>query len=87
MKEVEYPVLADVTHEVSKAFDVYNEKDGLAERGLFVIDPEGIVRYALVSSDSVGRSVKETLRVLEALQTGEKCPMEWEHGQETLGKV
>ncbi|MEK7105687.1 MAG: peroxiredoxin [Patescibacteria group bacterium] len=87
LKEVEYPVLADVTHEVSKAFDVYNEKDGLAERGLFVIDPEGIVRYALVSSDSVGRSVKETLRVLEALQTGEKCPMEWEHGQETLGKV
>ena len=87
LKEVEYPVLADVTHEVAKAYDVYNEKDGLAERGLFIIDPEGIVRYALVSAGSVGRSVKETLRVLEALQTGERCPMEWEPGKETLGKA
>lgn len=87
LKDVEYPVLADVTHEVSQAYDVYNEKEGLAERGLFIIDPEGIVRYALVSAGSVGRSVKETLRVLEALQTGERCPVEWEPGKETLGKA
>lgn len=87
LKEVEYPVLADVTHEVSRAYDVYNEKEGLAERGLFIIDPEGIVRYALVSAGSVGRSVKETLRVLEALQTGERCPMEWEPGVQTLGRA
>ncbi len=87
LKEVEYPVLADTTHVVSQAYDVYNAVDGLAERGLFVIDPDGIVRYALVSAGSVGRSVKETLRVLEALQTGEKCGMEWEPGKETLGKV
>ncbi len=87
LKEVEYPVLADTTHAVSQAYDVYNAVDGLAERGLFVIDPDGIVRYALVSAGSVGRSVKETLRVLEALQTGEKCGMEWEPGKETLGKV
>lgn len=86
LKDVEYPVLADVTHEVSKAYDVYNEQDGLAERGLFIIDPEGIVRYALVSAGSVGRSVKETLRVLEALQTGERCGLEWEPGKATLGK-
>ncbi|MEK7665961.1 MAG: peroxiredoxin [Patescibacteria group bacterium] len=87
LKDVEYPVLADVTHEVSRAYDVYNEAEGLAERGLFIIDPEKIVRYALVSAGSVGRSVKETLRVLEALQTGERCPVEWEHGKETLGKA
>lgn len=87
LKEVDYPILADVTHEVSRAYDVYNEKEGLAERGLFIIDPQGIVRYALISAGSVGRSVKETLRVLEALQTGERCGLEWEPGKETLGKA
>lgn len=82
-----YPVLADTTQRVSRDYDVLNEKDGSAERGLFIIDPEGIVRYALISAGSVGRSVKETLRVLQALQTGERCPMEWEPGKETLGKA
>jgi len=51
-----------------------------------MIDPDEIVRWILVSSGSVGRSVKETLRVLKALQTGELCPMEWEPGKKTLGK-
>lgn len=87
LKDVEYPVLADVTHHVSKTYDVYNEADGLAERGLFIIDPEGIVRYVVVSSGSVGRSVAETVRVLKALQTGELCPMAWTEGGKTLGKA
>ena len=87
LKEVEYPVLADTTHAVSKAYDIYNEQDGSSERGLFLIDPDGIVRYALVSAGSVGRSVKETLRVLEALQSGELCQMEWEPGDKGLGKA
>ncbi|MBP9748857.1 peroxiredoxin [Patescibacteria group bacterium] len=84
---VQYPVIADTTHRLSRDYDVYNEQDGLAERGLFIIDPEQIVRYALVSSGSVGRSVKEVLRVVKALQSGDLCPMEWEPGQETLGKA
>jgi len=54
---------------------------------MFVINPEGIVKYVVVSSGSVGRSVAETLRVLKALQSGELCPVEWEPGQETLGKA
>lgn len=87
LPEVGYPVLADTTHEISKAYDVYNDVDGLAERGLFIIDPTGTVRYALISSGSVGRSVKETLRVIKAIQSGELCPMEWDEGQETLGKA
>lgn len=84
---VQYPVIADTTHRLSRDYDVYNEQDGLAERGLFVIDPEQITRYALVSSGSVGRSVKEVLRVVKALQSGALCPIEWEPGQETLGKA
>jgi alkyl hydroperoxide reductase subunit AhpC len=87
LAEVVYPVLADTTHRVAEAYDVYNGAEGLAERGLFIIDPEGIVRYALVSAGSVGRSVDETLRVLEALQTGERCPMNWKPGEQTLGKA
>jgi len=87
LKDVEYPVLADVTHAVSRAYDVYNEKDGLAERGTFIIDPEGVVKYAIISAGSVGRSVAETLRVLKALQSGELCPVEWHDGDKTLGKA
>ncbi len=84
---VQYPVLADTTHSVSRAYDVLNDETGESERGLFIIDPEGMIRYALISAGSVGRSVKEVLRVLEALQTGERCPVEWEPGQQTLGKA
>ncbi len=84
---VKYPVLADTTMQVSRAYGVLNEGDGSAERGLFIIDPEGILRYIVISAGSVGRSIKETLRVLQALQTGERCPVEWEPGKSTLGKV
>ncbi len=87
LPEVEYPVIADTTHSLSRNYGVLNEDDGSSERGLFIIDPEGVVKYALVSSGSVGRSVKETLRVLTALQSGDLCPMEWEEGQTTLGKA
>ncbi|MEI6510479.1 MAG: peroxiredoxin [Candidatus Uhrbacteria bacterium] len=87
LPEVDYPILADNTHEIATAYDVYNPDDGLAERGTFIIDPEGIIRYVLVSSGSVGRSVTETLRVLKALQSGELCPIEWSVGEKTLGKA
>ncbi|MDO8621768.1 MAG: peroxiredoxin [bacterium] len=87
LQGVGYPILADTSHSLSKDYDVYNEKDGLAERGLFIIDPEGIVKYALVSAGSVGRSVDETLRVLKALQSGELCPINWKPGEKTLGKA
>ena len=87
LPEVKYPVLADTTQAIARDYQVLNEDDGSAERGLFIIDPEGIVRYALISSGSVGRSVDETLRVLKALQTGELCPVEWETGEDTLGKA
>ncbi|NCQ13081.1 peroxiredoxin, partial [Candidatus Falkowbacteria bacterium] len=55
--------------------------------GLFIIDPEGNIKYIVVSTGSVGRSVTETLRVLKAIQSGDLCPMEWEEGETTLGKA
>ena len=86
LPDVLYPILADTTQKISREYDVLNEDDGSSERGTFIIDPHGVLQYVLVSAGSVGRSVKETLRVLEALQTGERCPIEWEPGAATLGK-
>lgn len=83
LKDVKYPILADTAQEISRAYNVL-ANDGASQRGTFIIDPEGILRWMTVSDNSVGRSVKETLRALKALQTGELCPVEWEPGEETL---
>lgn len=82
-----YPLLSDMTHEVSRNYGVLIEEDGMALRGTFIIDPEGLVRYALYHDTGVGRSVAECVRVLSALQTGELCPVEWKPGTPTLGKA
>ncbi|MFD1427883.1 alkyl hydroperoxide reductase subunit AhpC [Kroppenstedtia sanguinis] len=82
--EVKYPLGADPTHRVSRAYGVLNEEEGVAQRGLFIIDPDGIVRYQVVTDDNVGRSVDETLRVLKALQSGGLCPSDWKPGEKTL---
>ena len=67
-----------------RALGVLVEDQGVALRGLFIIDPEGIVRYQVVHDENIGRSVDETLRVLQALQTGGLCPSDWKPGQKTL---
>ena len=85
--EVKFPVIADTTRKVSELFGVLKEDQGIAYRGTFIMDPDGVLRYEVISDLSVGRSVQETLRVLKALQTGELCPIEWNPGQKTLGKA
>ena len=87
LPEVRYPVLADTALKLADAYGVLNADDGSAERGLFIIDPEGVVRYFVVSASSVGRSVQETLRVLQALKSGGLCPLDWKAGESTLGKA
>lgn len=84
LPEVAFPILADTAHSVSAAYDVLGA-DGASQRGTFIIDPDGVVRWAVVSDNSVGRSVGETVRALKALQTGALCPVEWEPGQEFVG--
>jgi peroxiredoxin (alkyl hydroperoxide reductase subunit C) len=81
--DVAYPILADTSQELARAFGVLTA-DGSALRGTFVIDPEGVVRHASITDQSVGRSPEETLRVLQALRTGELCPVRWRPGQATL---
>ena len=83
LADVRYPVLADPSHELSRAFGVLGD-DGAALRGTFLVDPGGILRHASVTDLNVGRSPAETLRVLQALRTGELCPVNWRPGVATL---
>lgn len=83
---VDFRVLADTSHEVARSFGVLSA-DGAANRGTFIIDPDGIVRHVSVNDSNVGRSAEETLRVLQALRTGELCPVSWRPGQPTLAPM
>jgi alkyl hydroperoxide reductase subunit AhpC len=85
LPDIRYPVLADTAHGVVRLYNV-EDQEGAAQRGTFIIDPDGKLRWMTVSDNSVGRSVKEVLRALKALQTGELCPVEWQPGEKTLGR-
>lgn len=84
---VNYPLASDITKEVSRAYGVLVEEEGVALRGLFLIDPEGIVRYQVVHDNNIGRNVDETLRVLEALQSGNLCGANWTPGKQHVVTV
>lgn len=84
---MKYPLVSDYTKETARAYGVLDEKSGVAQRGLFIIDPDGVLKYAVVTDDNVGRSVEETIRVLQALQTGGLCPAEWKPGKALLQKA
>ncbi|OGX06155.1 MAG: thioredoxin peroxidase [Omnitrophica bacterium RIFCSPLOWO2_12_FULL_50_11] len=81
---VKFPMVGDTNHNVAEAFGVLLPEKGIALRGTFIIDPKSIVRSAVINDLPVGRSVDETLRTLQALQTGELTGCEWQPGQETI---
>ena len=82
--DLNYPLLSDITKHVARAYDVLDEVGGVSFRGTFIIDPEGNLVYALKHDNSIGRSVTELLRSLQALQSGELCPAEWKPGEDFL---
>lgn len=82
--ELNYPLASDITKHVAQDYGVLLEEQGIALRGLFIIDPESIVRYQVVSDLNIGRSVDEIIRVLNALQTGGLCPIDWQVGERNL---
>ncbi len=81
---VTYPIVSDITKSIARDFEVLHEGEGIAYRGLFLIDREGIVRHQLINDLPLGRSVDEAVRVLDALifheQHGEVCPANWSKG-------
>ncbi len=84
LKNLGYPMLADHKKELSQALGVLHPQDAVALRATYIVDPDGIIRWVSVNDLSVGRNVKEVLRTLDALQTDELCPCNWEKGKPTL---
>jgi lipoyl-dependent peroxiredoxin subunit C len=84
LAKLKYLMLADTNHSLSEAFGVYDAEKGLAYRGVYLIDPNGVVRWMAIHDLGVGRNVDEVLRVLDALQTDKLCPCNWKQGEETL---
>ena len=84
LRDLPFPMLADTKRELAEALGVLDPQAGVCQRATFIVDPEGIIRFVAVNDLSVGRNPHEVLRVLDALQTDELCPCNWEKGQETL---
>ena len=84
LRNLPFPMLADSKRELSTQLGILHKTDGVALRATFIVDPEGIIRWASVNDLSVGRNVSEVLRVLDGLQTDELCPCNWKQGDETL---
>ena len=84
LKELPFPMLADIKRELAGGFGVLDRKEGVALRATFIVDPEGVIRFVSVNDLNVGRNVDEVLRTLDALQTDELCPCNWQQGEETI---
>lgn len=84
LKNLPFPMLADVKRELTSALGILDEAEGVPQRATYIVDPQGIIRFVYVTDLSVGRNPKEVLRILDALQTDELCPCNWEKGQATL---
>jgi len=84
LKDLPFPMLADIERELTTALGILDKNEGVAMRATYIVDPEGIIRFASVTDLNVGRNTQEVLRVLDALQTDELCPCNWQKGQDVL---
>ncbi|MCC5864389.1 MAG: peroxiredoxin [Wenzhouxiangella sp.] len=84
LRDLQIPMLADIKRELSAALGIIHPEEGVAMRATFLVDPQGIIRHVSVTDMNVGRNAKETLRILDALQSDELCPCNWQPGEEHL---
>ena len=89
IKKIQYPMLADPTGHLARAFGVYIPEEGLAYRGTFLVSPEGKIKIAEIHDNGIGRNADELLRKVQAAQfvathPGEVCPAKWQPGAKTL---
>jgi peroxiredoxin (alkyl hydroperoxide reductase subunit C) len=84
LRELPFPMLADLKRELAEELGILDPNEGVCQRATFIVDPDGVIRFVSVTDLSVGRNVDDVLRVLDALQTDELCPCNWQKGQETL---
>ena len=84
LRDLPFPMIADLKRELSQALGVLDKREGVALRATFIVDPEDTIRFVSVNDLNVGRNPQEVLRVLDALQTDELCPCNWQKGDKTL---
>jgi peroxiredoxin (alkyl hydroperoxide reductase subunit C) len=84
LKDLPFPMLSDIRRDLSGQLGILDEKAGVAQRATFLVDPDNVIRFIYVTDRSVGRNPQEVLRVLDALQTDELCPCNWQKGEATL---
>ena len=87
--KIQYPMIGDPTLEISRSFEILREDQGLADRGTFLVDPDGVIQFMEVTAEGIGRNAVELLRKVKAAQyvrshPGEVCPAKWEEGDDTL---
>lgn len=84
LRNLPFPMLSDIKRELAGKLGILDNEAGVAQRATYVVDPQGVIRFVYVTDLSVGRSPEEVLRVLDALQTDELCPCNWQKGEDTL---
>ena len=84
LKSLPFPMLADIKREMCSELGILDAKEGVAQRATYLVDPEGIIRFVSVYDLSVGRNPQEVLRALDALQSDELCPCNWQKGDATI---
>lgn len=87
--KITYPMIGDPTHQISRNFEILREDEGVANRGTFIVDPDGVIQAVEVTSEGIGRNAEELVRKVKAAQyirenPNEVCPAKWEEGAETL---
>ena len=87
--KIRYPMLGDPTGDITRNFEVMRDGQGLADRGTFLVDPDGVIQFVEVTAEGIGRNAVELLRKVKAAQyvrshPGEVCPAKWEEGDDTL---
>lgn len=84
LKNLPFPMLADIKRQLVEPLGILDEAEGVAQRATYIVDPQNIIRFVMITDLNVGRNPKEVLRVLDALQTDELCPCNWQKGEKTL---
>ena len=84
LSKLSFPMLSDLKRDLSQNLGILDPNEGVAQRATYIVDPGGVIRFAMVTELTVGRNPSEVLRVLDALQTDEMCPCNWKKGEETI---
>lgn len=84
LKDLPFPMLADIRRDLTNALGIADAQEGVSQRATYIVDPGGIIRFAMVTDMNVGRNPQEVLRVLDALQTDELCPCNWKKGEDVI---